>query len=175
MMSERPDVGGDVAMSDRDIQAIRERAQQWGENRGIVSSMARDVLALLADREACVCELKAERDAADETIVVLSHRLAERKRKVEAYDAARAQVKREGFSRAEYVLRAEAAESDRAALLEAAKAAKSQAAAPDYDEEAIRDSLWALVDLALARLSSEDTDGSQQDSRSRNRPTTPSD
>lgn len=38
-----------------------------------------------------------------------------------------------------------------AALREAAKRAKSVAAAPDYDEEAIRDALWAVVDLALAR------------------------
>src|SRR5262245_26374576 len=34
-------------------------------------------------------------------------------------------------------------------LRERAKAAKSQAAAPDYDEEAIRAALWAVVDLAL--------------------------
>lgn len=38
-----------------------------------------------------------------------------------------------------------------AELREAAKRAKSVAAAPDYDEEAIRDALWAVVDLALAR------------------------
>jgi hypothetical protein len=30
-----------------------------------------------------------------------------------------------------------------------AKTAKSVAAAPDYDEEAIRDALWAVVDAAL--------------------------
>lgn len=33
---------------------------------------------------------------------------------------------------------------------EAAKAARFAAAAPDYDEEAIRGALWALVDLVLA-------------------------
>jgi hypothetical protein len=36
------------------------------------------------------------------------------------------------------------------ALVEKAKRAKSQAAAPDYDEEAIRDALWDLVDSTLA-------------------------
>jgi hypothetical protein len=35
-------------------------------------------------------------------------------------------------------------------MREAASRAKSVAAAPDYDEEAIRDALWAVVDLALA-------------------------
>lgn len=34
-------------------------------------------------------------------------------------------------------------------LAELAKTARSQAAAPDYDEEAIREALWALVDAAL--------------------------
>ena len=44
-------------------------------------------------------------------LVRLEARLAENARKVEAYDAARATVKREGNSRAYYVLRAEAAEA----------------------------------------------------------------
>lgn len=35
-------------------------------------------------------------------------------------------------------------------LRDLAKSAKSVAAAPDYDEEAIRDALWALVDAVLA-------------------------
>jgi hypothetical protein len=35
-------------------------------------------------------------------------------------------------------------------LRELAKRAKSQAASPDYDEEAIRYLLWALVDAVLA-------------------------
>jgi hypothetical protein len=36
-------------------------------------------------------------------------------------------------------------------LVELAKRAKSQATAPDYDEEAIRDSLWALVNAVYDR------------------------
>ena len=47
---------------------------------------------------------------------------------------------------------AERAEAQVEALRGKAKAAKSAAAAPDYDEEAIRDALWAVVDEALASL-----------------------
>jgi hypothetical protein len=47
---------------------------------------------------------------------------------------------------AELARRAEAHD----ALREAARAARSQAAAPDYDEEAIREYLWRVVDLVLA-------------------------
>lgn len=43
----------------------------------------------------------------------------------------------------------EAALAREKGLRELAGRAKSQAAAPDYDEEAIRDALWALVDAAL--------------------------
>jgi hypothetical protein len=35
-------------------------------------------------------------------------------------------------------------------LRELARSARNTAAAPDYDEEAIRDALWALVDAVLA-------------------------
>lgn len=35
-------------------------------------------------------------------------------------------------------------------LISLARAARNAAAAPDYDEEAIRDALWALVDAVLA-------------------------
>ena len=42
------------------------------------------------------------------------------------------------------------AEAQLARCREAAKRVKSQAAAPEYDEEAIRELLWHLVDVALA-------------------------
>ncbi len=42
---------------------------------------------------------------------------------------------------------------------ELAKRAKSQAAAPDYDEEAIRDLLWATVDAALAAAGADTPEG----------------
>ena len=54
--------------------------------------------------------LRAEAAKAGDTRAVQD---AESIRKVEAYDAARAEVKRNGHSRAEYVLRAEAAEAER--------------------------------------------------------------
>ena len=52
----------------------------------------------------------AERDEARNSRAVQD---ADSLRKVEAYDDARAEVKRQGYSRAEYVLRAEAAEAER--------------------------------------------------------------
>ncbi len=39
--------------------------------------------------------------------------------------------------------------NERDALRDLAKSARAIAAAPDYDEEAIRDALWAVVDAAL--------------------------
>lgn len=47
--------------------------------------------------------------------------------------------------------------ADLEAMREAARRAKSIAAAPDYDEEAIRDALWAVVDAALAASGQTDT------------------
>lgn len=52
-------------------------------------------------------------------------------RKIDAYDAAHARVKREGWSRAEYVLRAEAAEREVARLREACERAMSACGSPD--------------------------------------------
>jgi hypothetical protein len=40
--------------------------------------------------------------------------------------------------------------SEQGELRELARSARNTAAAPDYDEEAIRDALWALVDAVLA-------------------------
>lgn len=54
-------------------------------------------------------ELRRRLQAGEEA----KRKLAEVERKAEAYDAARATVKREGLSRAEYVLRAEEAERER--------------------------------------------------------------
>jgi hypothetical protein len=52
---------------------------------------------------------------------------------------------------AEFLLAALRCERERAdEMARLAKAAKSQAAAPDYDEEAIKDALWAVVDAALS-------------------------
>jgi hypothetical protein len=42
------------------------------------------------------------------------------------------------------------AERQLTSLREAAQGVLSAAAAPDYDEEAIRNALWRVVDLALA-------------------------
>jgi hypothetical protein len=39
--------------------------------------------------------------------------------------------------------------SEQDELRELARSARNTAAAPDYDEEAIRDALWALVDAVL--------------------------
>jgi hypothetical protein len=46
--------------------------------------------------------------------------------------------------------RAEQAEAELERVREFAKSARSTAAAPDYDELAIKDALWAVVDAALA-------------------------
>jgi hypothetical protein len=43
-------------------------------------------------------------------------------------------------------------------LRELARSARNTAAAPDYDEEAIRDTLWALVDAVLVPLVEAATD-----------------
>jgi len=122
-----------------DVQAIRERAERvrpLDDDYFAERQLARDVLALLADRAA----LEREIALAKEEI-----RIREESQIPVIPRGAQAKIDR--------------LEADRAALLEAAKAAKSQAAAPDYDEEAIRASLWALVDLTIARPSSEDTAG----------------
>jgi hypothetical protein len=57
-------------------------------------------------------------------LVRLGERAAEDQRKIDAYDAARAQVKTEGNSRAYYVLRAEAAEAEVVRLGERARQAE---------------------------------------------------
>ena len=87
------------------VDALRELAR-------VLAAMWPDdarVKAYVQQHAALMAELAArtERGATE---------LAEAQRKVEAYDVARAVVKREGHSRAEYVLRAKAAE---AALAEA--------------------------------------------------------
>jgi hypothetical protein len=46
-------------------------------------------------------------------------------------------------------LEREQAEAELARVRQLAKSARSVAAAPDYDEMAIRDALWAVVDAAL--------------------------
>ena len=46
--------------------------------------------------------------------------------------------------------RCDALENALREIKEAAKTASARAAAPDYDEEAIRTALWRVVDLALA-------------------------
>ena len=65
----------------------------------------------------CDCYMQELQPALD-ALASLARDAAESNRKVEAYDVARAKVKREGISRAEYVLRAEYAER-KAALAEA--------------------------------------------------------
>ena len=47
------------------------------------------------------------------------------------------------------VMRAEAAEAQVESLRALAKTAKATAAAPDYDEQAIAEALWAVVEAAL--------------------------
>jgi hypothetical protein len=56
-----------------------------------------------------------------------------------------------------YVQAVEAAGIEVARLRELAKNARAVAAAPDYDEQAIKDALWAVADAALASGQPADT------------------
>ena len=85
---------------------VREGLHACGYGSGLTVAAQRECFAALD-------ALEAQRDEARNTRAVQD---AGSIRKVEAYDAARAEVKRDGYSRAEYVLRAEAAEAEVARL-----------------------------------------------------------
>lgn len=101
-----------------------------------------------------------------DALVVERQRTAEDARKVEAYDAARYKVKREGLSRAEYVLRAEAAEAalvverqsrqdaeTRADKLESAlRSAEDLLDLTEVDPFAYIDEAKAVIDRAIAEI-----------------------
>lgn len=70
---------------------------------------------------------KAAKDDLDALASLVRDTQAENERKVEAYDAARATVKREGRTRAEYALRAESAERRLAVAVEALEEAEAVA------------------------------------------------
>lgn len=75
-------------------------------------------------------------------------------RKVEAYDAARAVVKREGFSRAEYMLRAETAEAALTEAREALTAILKFENACIGDDDEMHDAIIDIVRIARAALAS---------------------
>lgn len=112
--------------------------------------------ALVASEKARGDEAEKERDWEREVVTVdLREKLEQAER--ERDEARKSTLAFEKWAEEETVAR-DAAEAQLAkvpALVEKAKQAKSQAAAPDYDEQAISETLWALVDAVLAAFEQE--------------------
>ena len=124
---------------------VREGLHACGYGSGLTVAAQRECFAALD-------ALEAQRDEARNTRAVQD---AGSIRKVEAYDAARAEVKRDGYSRAEYVLRAKAAEAERDRLREALeKIAECAESCVDVEDTTLREE-W-VSEVARAALTKEE-------------------